>query len=226
MSTRLRLKGAPRARKPRGSGHERRGEILTAARQMFLKEGYENFTTRKLAARVGLSQTGLYVYFRSKDEILDAVCHATFDGLAEQFRAVAQGLDASPRHLRQLIEAYIDFGLAHPDEYQLTFMAGRGAPKFTHRKNPKLPLEVQGIGMKSFLLLRDAVARMIAAGSLKDGEMTVIAQTIWTAAHGLVSLMIARPGYLLSERRALIDALVDTLLTGLQGSNLSIRKHS
>ena len=216
--SRSRIKAPPRARKPRGSGHERRGEILAAARQMFLKEGYESFTTRKLAARVGLSQTGLYVYFRSKDEILDAVCHATFEGLGEQFRVVAEGTDVSSKLLRRLIEGYIDFALAHPDEYQLTFMSGRGAPKFTQRKNPGLPLEQQGIGMRSVLLLRDVVARMIAAGTLRDGDVTLIAQTIWASVHGLVSLMIARPGYLLSDRRALIDGLVDSLLSGLRGS--------
>jgi AcrR family transcriptional regulator len=218
MSAKPRIETAPRRRKPRGLGHERRGEILAAAQHLFLKEGYERFTTRKLAQRVGISQTGLYVYFRSKDEILNAVCHATFDGLAEHFGAVAQGADASPRLLRRLIEGYIEFGLAHPDEYQLTFMAGRSAPKFTHRKNLALPAEQQGIGMRAFLLLRDCVARMISAGVLKDGDVTVIAQTIWAAAHGLVSLMIARPGYLLSDRNELITTMVEALMAGLQGA--------
>jgi hypothetical protein len=37
--------------KPRGSGHERRGEILAAARALFVAEGYETVTTRKLAGR-------------------------------------------------------------------------------------------------------------------------------------------------------------------------------
>jgi AcrR family transcriptional regulator len=206
----------PRRRKPRGLGHERRGEILAAARRLFLKEGYENFTTRKLAAHVGLSQTGLYVYFKSKDEILTAVCQATFDALAERLRTVAQEASASPQFLRRIIEGYIAFGLAHPDEYQLTFMAGRSAPKFTLRKNPALPIEQQGIGMQAFLLLRDCVAAMIAGGTLKDGDVTLIAQTIWAAVHGLASLMIARPGYLLSDRQALIDSTVDALFTGLQ----------
>ncbi len=46
-------------RKPRGHGHERRSEILTAAKQLFISEGYETVTTRQLAERVGISQTGL-----------------------------------------------------------------------------------------------------------------------------------------------------------------------
>ena len=219
MKTKPRSKGViSRRRKPRGLGHERRGEILAAAKQLFLKEGYQTITTRRLAERVGLSQPGLYVYYKNKEEILDAVCRSTFEGLVQRFRAVTADSKSSPDLMRRLIEAYVEFGLEHPDEYQLTFMSGHSAPKFTRRKNFDRPFEEQGIGVQSFLLLRDQVARMIDAGHLKDGDVTLVTQTIWAAAHGLVSLMIARPGYLASNRRALIDTTVNALLTGLQPS--------
>lgn len=219
MKAKPRIRIVPHRRKPRGLGHERRGEILAAAKQLFLKEGYENFTTRRLAERVGLSQTSLYVYFRSKEEILDAVCHTTFQGLVQRFRSVTAESKDSPDLLLRLVEAYVEFGLEHRDEYQLTFMAGHSAPKFTRRKDLARPFEQQGIGVQSFLLFRDQVARMIEAGFLKAGDVTLVTQTIWAAAHGLVSLMIARPGYLLSDRRALVDTTVDTLLTGLQSDS-------
>ena len=208
-----------RRRKPRGFGHERRGEILAAAKQLFLKEGFQTVTTRRLAERVGLSQPGLYVYYKSKEEILDAVCRSTFEGLVQRFRAVAAGPKSSADLIRQLVEAYVEFGLEHPDEYQLTFMVGDSAPKFTRRKNFDRPFEEQGIGVQSFLMFRDQVARMIDAGHLKKGDVTLVAQTIWAAAHGLVSLMIARPGYLASKRRALIETTINALLTGLQNTS-------
>jgi AcrR family transcriptional regulator len=207
---------APRRRKPRGLGHERRGEILAAAKQLFLKEGYETFTTRGLAARVGLSQTGLYVYFKNKEEILDAVCRTTFEGLVQRFRAITASSHRSSNLIARLVEAYVEFGLEHPEEYQLTFMAGRSAPKFTRRKNFDPPFEQQGIGVQSFLLFRDQVARMMEAGHLKNADVTLVTQTIWATAHGLVSLMIARPGYLLSDRRPLVEAAIAALMTGLR----------
>lgn len=212
----VKIKIARRTRKPRGFGHERRGEILAAAKQLFLKEGYESFTTRKLAQRVGLSQTGLYVYFKSKEEILDAVCRATFDGLAQRFHTVAAKWGDSPDLLEKLGEAYMQFGLDHPDEYQLTFMTGHPAPKFIRRKDISRPFEQQGIGVQAFLLFRDQIARMMQAGHLGTGDVTVVAQTVWAATHGLVSLLIARPGYLLSERSILFEAMVRTLMSGLR----------
>src|SRR3546814_13542846 len=47
----------PRARKPRGQGHERVEEILAAAKALYAEGGYEFTTTRRIAERVGVSQT-------------------------------------------------------------------------------------------------------------------------------------------------------------------------
>ena len=152
MKAKARIRIVRPRRKPRGLGHQRRAEILAAAKQLFLKQGYENFTTRKLAARVGLSQTGVYVYFKSKEEILDAVCRSTFEGLAQRIRAMSAESKDSPDAIRRLLKAYVEFGLQHPDEYQLTFMVGNSAPKFTRRKDLSQPFELQGIGVQCFLL--------------------------------------------------------------------------
>jgi AcrR family transcriptional regulator len=196
-------------------GHERHNEIIAAAKRLFLKHGYENFTTRKLAERVGLSQTGLYVYFKSKDELLKAVCRATFARLVERFREIAVKHEDSPELLRHLVEAYVRFGFEHPDEYLITFMLGRSAPKFVRRKDLLRPFERQGIGVQLFLLFREQIARMIETGRLRRCDATLVTQAVWAAAHGLVSLMIARPGYLISENRALVAALVGALVEGL-----------
>jgi len=50
---------------------------------------------------------------------------------------------------------------------------------------------------------------------LRQCDATLVTQAVWAAAHGLASLMIARPGYLISENRALVATMVDTLLEGL-----------
>jgi hypothetical protein len=50
-------------RKPRGQGASRRGEILDAAKRLFLTEGFERATIRKIAEAVGVSSGTLYLYF-------------------------------------------------------------------------------------------------------------------------------------------------------------------
>ena len=92
---------APR-RKARGQGHERRGEILAAARSLFLKEGVDRVTIRALCARVGVTAPALYRHFKDKREIIIAICNETFGKLLERFRqsvldlAAAQAFETSP----------------------------------------------------------------------------------------------------------------------------------
>lgn len=50
-----------------------RREILDAARELFINEGYEKFTMRKLAQKIGYSPTTIYIYFKGKDDLLLAI---------------------------------------------------------------------------------------------------------------------------------------------------------
>jgi hypothetical protein len=124
------------------------------------------------------------------------------------------------------MKAYVEFGLEHPDEYQLTFMVHHASLKFSHRKDLAQPFEQQGIGVQSFLLFRDRIAGMVNDGLLKPMDVTLAAQTVWVAVHGLVALLIARPGYVLGDRRLLIDTVVETVIRGLQSSPPKVRRES
>ena len=48
-----------------------------------------------------------------------------------------------------------------------------------------------------------------------QGEPRAIAQAIWAAAHGVVSLMITKPYFPWAERQALVDMTLDALFAGL-----------
>ena len=62
------------ARKAKGDGHLRRAEILSAAERIFIAQGYEGATIRKIADEVGVSSTALYMHFQDKDQILLEIC--------------------------------------------------------------------------------------------------------------------------------------------------------
>jgi AcrR family transcriptional regulator len=201
-----------RTRMPRGQGHLRRPEILAAAKEMFLADGYEAFTTRKLAARVGLSQTGLYVYFKSKEELFDTLCRQSFVALGDDFRRAVAAPGEGMSRLRALGLAYIQFGLAHPDEYRLTFLEGPGLNKM-HSDPSGAP---QGAGYNVFLIIRGELERLAETGELRPVDLNVATHTVWFGLHGLVSIFIARPRYLRAERDALIEDLLDSLENGLR----------
>ena len=57
-------------------GNARRAEILRVALEVFTEGGYHGASTREIAARVGLSEAGLFHHFGSKQELLAAVLEA------------------------------------------------------------------------------------------------------------------------------------------------------
>ncbi|MCC6984239.1 MAG: TetR/AcrR family transcriptional regulator [Bauldia sp.] len=204
-----------RKRKPRGHGHERRGEILAVAKELFASEGFETVTTRKLAERAGISQTGLYVYFQSKEEIMEALCREAFGHLIAGMQKAARETPLGPERLKRLGEAYIAFGLDYPEEYQLVFMSSLDGTPFIEQKDFGLPFEEQPPGMQAFLICYEQICELAAAGFLKRDDTLVVTQTVWMASHGLVSLLIARPQFPWADKKALIASVTETLVAGL-----------
>ena len=80
------------ARKRRGEGHTRREEILHAAKELFLEQGYDATTIRRIADRVGISAPALYLYFQDKDALMLALCDQTFGHLIEAIGEIENAL--------------------------------------------------------------------------------------------------------------------------------------
>ncbi len=52
---------------------ERRREIVSASRSLFLKQGYENTTMQDVITKLQIAKGTVYYYFESKEELLEAV---------------------------------------------------------------------------------------------------------------------------------------------------------
>ena len=60
-----------------------RRAILDAARELFVAEGYQNVSIRKIAERIEYSPAAIYSYFPSKDDIFFALAEEGFRLLGE-----------------------------------------------------------------------------------------------------------------------------------------------
>jgi AcrR family transcriptional regulator len=199
-------------RKARGAGHERPGEILAAARELFLEQGVESVSTRQIATRVGISQTALYVYFRSKEEMLDQLVEAAFRKLGAALGEVEARCSDPVEYLRAAIPEYIRFGLDNPDEYRLAFMLrdGRRVPAL-------LPAdERKRIGFSVFAGMERQVARGLETGMLRSAGNSSVgaAQALWASIHGLVALLLAYPDFGWIPVQKLIAVHTDMMLCG------------
>ena len=92
-----------------------RQEILDAARELFVREGYEAVSMRKIADSIEYSPTTIYLYFRDKTELFDCLSEQAFGKLLNKLQSIGgrecgSSLDA----LRRGLCAYAEFGLENP----------------------------------------------------------------------------------------------------------------
>ena len=197
------------ARKPKGDGHLRRGEILAAAERIFIAEGYSGATIRKIADAVGVSSTALYMHFRDKDQILLEISNDAIERLLElNTEIAAQPIDPVSR-VRVMLEAYMKFALDNPNTYQLVF-CGTG-----EHVSPDKIADVLTLGDRCFEKFSEPVHQIAAQGRLRSGSAVQAAEVLWSGCHGLVSLLITKPSRNWSDADQLMKIMLDGLLYGL-----------
>lgn len=184
-----------------------RQEILDAARQIFLEEGYDALTMRRVAKAIEYSPTAIYLYFKDKAELVQALCDETFAKLIKRLQDLAKKHPDPLAYLDAGLRAYIDFGLKNPNHYYVTFIAGARSVDYTYEGSS---------GQRAFEFLRGTLEACVATGRVRPMDVDTAAQALWMAAHGLVSLLISDKSFPFASRQRLIDQLMDTQIRGLK----------
>jgi AcrR family transcriptional regulator len=96
--------------------------ILTAARELFVAEGYRNVSMRKIAERIEYSPAAIYSYFPSKDDIFFALAEEGFRLLADCGGASCAGIADPFDRLRSGLWAFYQFSKTHPEYFDLMFV--------------------------------------------------------------------------------------------------------
>jgi AcrR family transcriptional regulator len=192
-----------------------RTRIMDAARELFVLEGYDGVSMRRIAEKIEYSPTAIYFHFKDKDTLIHELCDADFLTLAEQFRGAAQIEDPLER-IKATGLAYAGFGLTYPNHYRLMFMTPhetRAANSALDRGNPE---------QDAYAFLKGIVAEGVAKGLFRaeyGGDVELISQTFWAGVHGVISLEIAKcnddwidwtPAQ--SRIQTMINVLVDGLM--------------
>jgi AcrR family transcriptional regulator len=189
---------------------ELRQQILDAARSIFVDEGYEALTMRRVAERIEYSPTTIYLYFKDKAELVKALCDETFAGLIGRLQDLARRHKDPLDYLDAGLRAYIDFGLENPSHYFVTFVA-----PMAHATDGAAYEFERSSGQQAFEFLRRTVEACVATGRFRDVDVDAAAQTLWMAVHGLVTLLNRDKAFPFAPRQRLIDRLMATLLDGL-----------
>jgi AcrR family transcriptional regulator len=107
----------------------RRG-MLDAARELFVREGYQNVSIRKIAERIEYSPAAIYGYFPSKDDIFFALAEEGFRLLTQFSSEDEAGVRALPPldRVRAGFWHLYEFSREHPQYFSLLFL-DRSVPR-------------------------------------------------------------------------------------------------
>jgi AcrR family transcriptional regulator len=185
--------------------------ILDAARELFVKEGYENVSMRRIADKIEYSPTTIYLYFEDKASLFFALCEETFAKLSKRMEGITRQNEDAVETLRRVCRAYVEFGLKYPNHYRVTFMSH---PQLSVGRERYL--REGSMGMRCYSHLRASVEECIKQKKFKHKDLEALTQIIWAGGHGITSLLITKPEFPWAGKDKLIDLMIDVFIQGLK----------
>jgi AcrR family transcriptional regulator len=92
----------------------RLGKILAHATEVFYEKGYEGASMRDLARSSGMSLSGLYYYFESKEKLLYLIQKDTFSTIVENLRVRLDEVSDPEQRIRIFILNHLEYFLTNP----------------------------------------------------------------------------------------------------------------
>ncbi|MCE1165415.1 MAG: TetR/AcrR family transcriptional regulator [Bacteroidetes bacterium] len=182
--------------------------ILDEAMKLFIEEGYENVTMRKIADRIEYSATTIYLYFKDKSEIFYSLLKIAFDKFYESQLSVQNIPDPKERLMAHGL-VYIKFAMNNPNYYELMFILDDPVTKMN------CPEDWQ-TSTRTYDLLKKNIQECMDAGCIEKADIEVVAFGLWSLVHGIATLMIKR-GFMVPEpfREYLIYNSIQYIFSGV-----------
>jgi TetR/AcrR family transcriptional regulator, fatty acid metabolism regulator protein len=196
--------------------HDKRERILRAAVQVFARKGFYASRVSEIAKAAGVADGTIYLYFKSKDELLTSLFEDRIVRLLELLRRECAAVETGPERVRRLIE------------FQLGLLEGERdlAEVITVNLRQSTRLLKQ-YATKRFAEYLDLMASVIAdaqrAGELRDDlSPRIVARVIFGALDGIAmtwALGNAEPGGLKRAASQLSEVLLSGMLPRSSGAS-------
>ena len=195
----------------------KREEILAAAVELYLRDGLDGFSMRKLARRVGVTAPALYRHYDGKEHVLaDVVRESHRAFMSYIYRAIE-----APTPLERFSgagEGYLDFALEHPRWHSILYFGPEQLGM------DEMPADIEAMSAARHQFWIDRVRECMDAGILREGDPTQTALTMWAHAHGLVQLY--RQGHFQIDEtafRALFEESGARLMSGVATEAFAVK---
>lgn len=200
-----------------------RARLLDLAWLMALRNGIHELTVRKLALKAGVA-TGLpYAYFKTRDELIDALRLRAWDELdrlaAQSLLAIQQqgGHFSAEAAIRAGMHAIVDFSLRQPNFFDLISMT------------PGQRVSDRVLGREILTAQRMVMMLQEGAGSKEfsfHGDVIVFALALWTSIQGHISRMSAYTNEIYRPyQAAVLDEILESFFARVRAAGFKPKPH-
>jgi AcrR family transcriptional regulator len=183
------------------SGIESKKRILTAAMKIFSEYGYKGTSMRMIARRAHISVGGLYLYFKSKDDLYLTLMKNRLDDLAGRTREALKDVKDPAEAVRIFIKLRLNYAREHRELILALgrdhgFGFGIDIKRKFFRQQRKV---IEGILKKG-----------IASGKFRKYNTKEVAKVIFSLVRGFIASLVIEPDALFSPKEC-----CDLILMGL-----------
>jgi TetR/AcrR family fatty acid metabolism transcriptional regulator len=199
-----------RLAKPAHADRDKRALILDTATRVFAERGFFGAQVADIANRAGIAAGTVYLYFRSKDDVLLSVFDRTMQDAIREGRSALEGIDDPAERLRRIARLHLD-RLGRDRDLAVVFQVEL-------RQSTKFMTRLSTTQLRDYLgLIRDTIADGQARGVFRRHVPATLGAKIF---FGALDEMATN--WILSDRRyALVDdadTVVDVFLNGVSAS--------
>jgi Transcriptional regulator len=179
---------------------DKRGAILRAAVKVFAQKGFFNSKVSDIAGEAGIADGTVYLYFKSKDEILHSIFDQAMNGFIQEGRKELELLSMPEERLRKIAELHLERLGADRDLAIVFQVELRGSIKFMQ--------EFSAAGFADYLdIIRKTVEDGQNAGVFRDDVKPVVAAKIL---YGALDEMVTN--WILSKKKYALAPMAEEVL--------------
>lgn len=198
---------SPAAARTNAPAGDKREAIMRAATKVFARSGYFNSKVADVAREAGVADGTVYLYFKSKEEILRSIFERNTSDAVREGRAELARVEDPREKLRSIARSHLERLGADRDLAIVFQVELRGTTKFME--------EFSAAGLAEYLgLIREVFEEGQAAGVFRPGlNAKLVAKVLFGALDEMAT------NWILSRRRyklaPLADEVIDIFLGGV-----------
>jgi AcrR family transcriptional regulator len=197
----------PTGRLPRAQRVE---DIEAAARAVFTRHGYAAASIAEIAAEAGVAEGTIYKFFDSKRHLVLRVIELWYAQMMAEFDKSLPGITGARNKIRYIVWRHLTALTENPELARLCANEVRNAGDYYQS-------ELHELNRRYTHVFVEACREGVAQGELRaDTPITLVRDLVFGGVEHHIAPMLYGKGSVEADLRRTADALVDTVLAGIQ----------